>query len=247
MLRLARLAVSVLAVVVVLLFATGTRADSFTITFSGTDVSSGAYAGISASGTLVGTDTPDGLGDGGNLVTSLTGGSLTFAYLSSPYATGSVTGVVPLGAPGTTLDPRSVAGSNPIYDDPTEAGNTCSYCNDYDAYDNILSPGASPPLDYWGVLFNVAGLDEPVDLFCSTDPPSPVAPGCYVSVWLDGTRNGNDPFDSGYEYLPVTLTTEVTTAPEPSSLLLLGLGLLALLALGRTGLREKCGHSAARA
>jgi hypothetical protein len=102
-------------------------------------------------------------------------------------------------------------------------------------------------LDYWGVLFNVDGLDEPVDLDCSTDPTSPIAPGCYIGVWLDGARNGNDPFDRGYELLPVTLTTEVTTAPEPSSLLLLGLGLLALLGFGRTGLREKYGRSAARA
>jgi len=230
----ARSTISVLAVVVVLLFATGAYADSvFTMTFTGSDVSSGAYSGFSVSGTLDGTVTPDGLGDCGYLVTSLTDGSLTFSYGSVPYATYAETGLVSPGAPGSSLDSRSVAGSNPIYDYPTEAGNTCGGCNDYDAYDDILFPGASPSLDYWGLLFNTNGFDEPVDLFCSSSPIVSLPAGCYLSVWLDGTRNGNDPYDSGYEYLPVTI--QETAVPEPSSLSLLGagLGFLMLAGFGR--------------
>src|SRR5579863_7071987 len=94
--HVARSAASVLALVVVLIFATGAYADDFTITVTGSPVPSGAYAGYSVSGTLDATATPDGLGDGGYLVTSLTGGSMTFSYLSTPFATYAENGLVPL-------------------------------------------------------------------------------------------------------------------------------------------------------
>jgi len=227
MLKFARLAVPVLAVVAVLLFATGTRADSFTITISGTPITSGAYAGDSVSGTLDVIAAPDGLGDGGFVATSITSGSLTFTDGST--STDAVTGLVP-------LDPSSPS--------PFAAGYDAYYicdtasCYHYWGYDNLLYPGTPDLSD--ALLFTVNGKDEPVELFCSSTGT------CGLGVWLDYANNGNDPYDSGFEYYSVTLT-EVPTAPEPSSLLLLGLGLLALLGLGRTSLREKCGHFAARA
>lgn len=211
----ARLTLSVLALVVVLFFATSAYADSsVTITFTGTPVASGAYAGFSASGNLEGTFTPDGLGDGGDVVTSLTSGSVAISYGSSSTAY-TENGLVP-------LDPASPSPSNPAYD----AYYICDTptCFHYWGYDNLLYPGTPDLSD--GLLFFLTGITEPVELFCSN------AGVCDLGVWLDGADNGNDPYDAGFEYLPVTIQ-ETTNAPEPSTLLLLGLGMLMLAGFGR--------------
>src|ERR1700689_514568 len=157
--HVARLTLSVLALVVVLLFATGVYADDFTITITGTAVPSGAYAGDSISGTLDVVASPDSLGDGGFLVSSITDGSVTLTN-GSTSSTYAENGLVPLGAPGSYVDPRY---SGYVYDFPT-----CTSCFHYFGYDNLLYPGTSDPID--GLLLYLSGspssgvpdLSEPV-------------------------------------------------------------------------------------
>jgi hypothetical protein len=105
--HVARLTVSVLALVIILLFATGAYADSFSIVFTGSPVSSGAYAGDSISGSLDVVASPDGLGDGGFLASSITDGSVTLTAGST--VTYTEDGLVP-------LNPSSPSPSNPAYD-----------------------------------------------------------------------------------------------------------------------------------
>src|SRR5271166_2497542 len=140
--HVARLAVSVLAVFVVLLFAAGAHADSYTITFFGT-----APDGTSVSGTLDITATPDGHGDGGFSVTSITSGSLNLEGSSF-----TVSGLTPLdGSPSPTYPGYDAYYITPGYH--------------YYDYDNLVYPGTTESVD--SVLF-YAGLGEPALLYCST-------------------------------------------------------------------------------
>ncbi|MBS1839876.1 MAG: PEP-CTERM sorting domain-containing protein [Acidobacteria bacterium] len=81
-------------------------------------------------------------------------------------------------------------------------------------YDNLLFPAVSPAVDAGGILFTLAGLAQPVNLFSNGQGQF----GIYVG-------GGNFPKD--FFYTPVDVTV---TAPEPSTLALGLFGMVSLLA-----------------
>src|SRR5579859_2281029 len=83
-------------------------------------------------------------------------------------------------------------------------------------YDNLLYANSNPALDAGGILFTLAGLAQPVNLFYDTQGE--------FGIYIGG---GNFPND--FLYNPVQVS--VVAAPEPSTLVL-GLSGLALLCAG---------------
>jgi len=121
--RVARLIVSLVAAAFLLLFAAGSYADSYTVTFSGT-----APDGTSFSGTLNPTARPDGLGDGGFAVTSISAGTLNLE--GSTY---TVTGLTPLNGVADPLNSKLNAFFICAF-----PPNNCGV--HFDSYDNLLFP-----------------------------------------------------------------------------------------------------------
>jgi hypothetical protein len=222
MLKFARVAGPVLALAAVLLFATGAFADSFTLTFSGT-----APDGTSVSGTLDLTATAEG--GGAFAVTSITDGSLTLE--GSSY---TVSGVTPLdGSPSP---------ENPAYDAYYMCDSpVCGY--HYFGYDDLVFPSASDVVDDGGLLF-YAGLGQPADLYCSSSG------SCYLGVWIGSgsvlhslfPSGGNNTVDPDFEDYAVTISESSSSVPEPSTSLLLGVG-LALLMMAGFGRRVRLASS----
>jgi PEP-CTERM motif len=89
----------------------------------------------------------------------------------------------------------------------------------FDHNDNLLFPGTSSLVDADGFAFtaNQGDTDFTVDIF------SPSA-GVYDAYFLD-----SDGFSAT---IPVAFTLATAATPEPSSVLLMGTGMLALAALG---------------
>ncbi len=91
--------------------------------------------------------------------------------------------------------------------------------NDLSVFDNLFFPAGTAPsvnsspagelLDNWGLLFDVTG-------------------GYTVNVWGKGTGNLYALSDGIGSYVDNTAPVDFTVSPEPSSLLLLGTGLLGL-------------------
>jgi hypothetical protein len=98
-------------------------------------------------------------------------------------------------------------------------------------YDNLIMIGTSPQLDLNGLLFTVQGQSQPVNLYYDTN-------SYYDAVYVGGASYPND-----FVLTPVSFS--VTPAPESSSLVLLGFGLLALAwVLRRTSLKPAVTASA---
>lgn len=100
-------------------------------------------------------------------------------------------------------------------------------------YDDLLYVSSNPVLDDAGLLLSLSGSAVPVDL-CGGPLADCVNAGEPYSegVWV-GSPTGNSSFNAYYNDFAVTSLTLVNT-PEPSSLLLLGIGLLGLSTRRRT-------------
>jgi len=92
-------------------------------------------------------------------------------------------------------------------------------------YDNLLFPDVSPVVDTGGILFTLAGLAQPVNLFST--------PQGQFGIYLGG---GNFPNDFLYTPVDVTVAT-----PEPSTL---ALGLVGLALLAGIAMKKKLGMPA---
>jgi hypothetical protein len=101
-----------------------------------------------------------------------------------------------------------------VYSDPNGVNpNTVDLSNVDFIYDNLLTPGATPTLDYYGVLFEVNDLY--FNLYSNDDTYQWADDGTYTNL-----SNLSDP-----------MTDPPGTASEPDSLCLFGSALLALATL----------------
>ena len=82
-------------------------------------------------------------------------------------------------------------------------------------YNNLLYPNYNPAVDYYGILFTLAGLSDPVNLFSN--------PGGIFGVYVGG---GNFPND----FQLYNVQVAVVKAAEPSTLALGLMGIAMLLA-----------------
>jgi hypothetical protein len=177
------------------------------------------YTGLNISGSLTLTATPNG--NGTDTVTSITG-SQTLNGVTQQVGLIAATAVPPNFTYYPSPDPSS----------PFLFG-----------YDDLIFVNSSPVLDDGGLLLTLSGATLPVDL-CGgpitdcVNPGEPYAEGVYV-----GGGSGNSSFNSNYNVYGISTLSLVQT-PEPSTVLLLGFGIAAILllsrskAVGRTTLRN---------
>ncbi len=172
---------TVFAVLALLFCAVGAHADSFLLSYSGTNISGNVTLNATANGGGVYT------------VTSASGWQVLGGALET------VTGLV------------STAAANPYF-----------------YYDNLLAPSSNPVVDYYGLLFSVSGLSQPVNICSNCNDNNGTLYSEYAYV---GTGGNSVAFGAGYQDYSITSLRVLTS--EPSSLLLLGAGLAALIFVAR--------------
>ena len=97
-------------------------------------------------------------------------------------------------------------------------------------YDDLLAPGSTPQIDFYGLLFGVNGLSQPVNICgnCQDNNPQDI----YSEYVYVGTGGNSVNFGAAFQDYGITRLSLVQT-PEPSTLLLLGFGIAAILLVAR--------------
>lgn len=101
-------------------------------------------------------------------------------------------------------------------------------------YDELLTPGQSPSIDFYGLLLGVSinGVEQlyPVNICSNCDDNNGTTYSEYV--YLPSGGGNSITFGSTYEDYSIT-SLSLSEVPEPSTLLLLGFGLAALFFVAR--------------
>lgn len=108
---------------------------------------------------------------------------------------------------------------------------------DYMHYSNLEDPPSPVNLDWDPIVFQPdLGLpdDGIYDALALVDNPSLADPFTVSFVWLGGGLPGTQPYEIYDDNFDIVAAGETTVIPEPTTIILLGLGLLSL-----SGLRKK--------
>ncbi len=101
-------------------------------------------------------------------------------------------------------------------------------------YDELLTPGQSPSIDFYGLLLGVSigGVEQlyPVNICSNCDDNN----GTTYSEYVYSPSGGGNSITFGSTYEDYSITSlSLSEVPEPSTLLLLGFGLAALFFVAR--------------
>src|SRR5579872_38920 len=101
-------------------------------------------------------------------------------------------------------------------------------------YDELIAPGQSPSIDFYGLLFDVSigGVEQayPVNICSNCDDNNSTTYSEYA--YLPNGGGNSTTFGSTFEDYSIT-SLSLVQVPEPSTLLLLGFGLAALFFVAR--------------
>ncbi|HZY72751.1 MAG TPA: PEP-CTERM sorting domain-containing protein [Edaphobacter sp.] len=213
-----------LALAATLAFTPSARADSYVFSFSG--------GGLSASGVIdVSNATVPGV-PGGYQITGISG---TFSDSNQGISNATITGLQTTSLPnvtnadGTFVPPGSPADGfgfsydNLFYPD----GNSPSVCPPDPTDPNGLYPFGGGTLDIYGLLFNVDG-GYSVDVWSNG-----VLPGLGLSYGAGDSLNGQKLTSFGEPFDGNSVNFTASPVPEPTSLMLMGTGVLGLVGVVR--------------